>query len=105
MLLFSFKIDVSLLHLILKLHQYIRFEILVVVTVKNTIYWDAMPSALANLLKFHRTILSPSSGSKKEPSKHCYRPGVLFDADDEGSTVLRNVCKLLPDYLVSHSRR
>jgi hypothetical protein len=30
--------------------------------------------------------------------------GLLFCTEDEDSTFLRNVCKLLPDYTASHSR-
>jgi hypothetical protein len=29
---------------------------------------------------------------------------IIFDLEDEGSTVLRNVGKPLPDYTASHSR-
>jgi hypothetical protein len=52
MLLFSFKTGISILHLLSKHHQYIRFEILMVVTVKSTIYWYVMPSALAKSVNF-----------------------------------------------------
>jgi hypothetical protein len=36
-------------------------------------------------------------GPKKDPSKQQVEHGILFDPEDEGSTFLRNVGKLLPD--------
>jgi hypothetical protein len=34
----------------------------------------------------------------------CFFLGLLFDREDGGSTILRNVCELLPDHTPSHPR-
>jgi hypothetical protein len=60
---------------------YDGFEVLVMVII---IFWDMM---LCVLLGF------------------CFLLGLLFEPEDGGSSLLRNVEKLRPDYTTSHSRR
>jgi hypothetical protein len=43
--------------------------------------------------KYSKTLLSASSH------------GLLFDPEDDGNTIIRNVGKILSDYAASHSRR
>jgi hypothetical protein len=61
--------------------------------------------------------LLPSSESKSKPHKQLVRSkqqaaskagcllGLLFGPEDTGGTVLKNIDKLLPDYMASHHRR
>jgi hypothetical protein len=63
---------------------------------------------------FWKNILSPSSGSKSKPCKPsaskamllaCSLLSLLFDPEDEESTFLQNVSKLLLDHTASDPRR
>jgi hypothetical protein len=56
-------------------------------------------------LMFRMVVLPPSSGSKSRPSQVGFSPELLFDPTDRGSTILRNVGRLLPDYKVSQPGR
>jgi hypothetical protein len=48
-------------------------------------------------------LLSQCKQAYSEHSQHCL-PGLTFDPEDGDSTFLRNVGKLLPDYMSSHPR-
>jgi hypothetical protein len=61
---------------------------------------------------FQWYVLPPSSGLLRKTSiqqeaggKQCVLAGLLFDLEDGGSTFLKNINELLPDYLVSRHRR
>jgi hypothetical protein len=50
-----------------KIVQFIGFEVLTAVTMKITIFWDAIQCSLVKVQTFWRNILHPSSGSKDQP--------------------------------------
>jgi hypothetical protein len=96
--------------------SYLGFE----VPTTLTVFWDVTPcSLMKSLSKFRRNIMPLSSVMKINLSrkhaitsnKHaaccllscCF--GLLFDHEDGGSTFLRNIGKLLPDYIESELRR
>jgi hypothetical protein len=51
--------------------------------------------------------LDPYSFSKRNPSnkQENNKLGLLFDPDDIGKALLRNVSQPLPDYIASYPRR
>jgi hypothetical protein len=93
--------------------EYAEFKILKILTMKNTVFWDMMPSQV----ELHRrfgvmcSLLFRIEEEIKQParSKEClFLPGGLLDLQfypkDRESTFLRNVCELT-HYPASHIRR
>jgi hypothetical protein len=77
----------------------------------GSIFWDVIVYSGRILPMFRENVLSPVSGLKNKPiNQACFQlvfllPRLPFNPADGGSTLLRKVCKLLPDYMASHPGR
>jgi hypothetical protein len=84
---------------------------------KSIIFWDVTSCSLAEVYRtfevtycFHLQGQRISRAIKAGPHQAgshsaSWLLGLLLDPEDGGSTFLRNVGKLLPDYITSHPRR
>jgi hypothetical protein len=55
----------------------VRFEVLTVVVMQSTIFWDSAMQSIESQLTFRRNISPPSSGSKNKSSKLCWPPAFI----------------------------
>jgi hypothetical protein len=81
---------------------FVKFEVLMVVTMMSTNVWDVTPYNLRDLLTFRRNVLS-SSGLKSNLLP-AWLLGLLFDPEDGAKWCLLNGTKFPPDCTVSYPR-
>jgi hypothetical protein len=84
-------------------NYFVRFDVLMVVTMISTNVWDVTPCNLRDLLTFRRNVLSSSGLKSKLLSAWLF--GLLFDHEDEAKWCLRNGIEFPPDCTVSYPRR